>query len=236
VRRRLAESLLDNVRMSAFEPFSETSLDPPVRGFLHRPESPSGDVLVITHGAGGNSQSSLLQALAAKFAEEGVSVLRCDLPFRQVRRFGPPRPGDAARDRQGLRNAVQAMRKVSSGKVFLGGQSYGGRQASMLLAEEAVADGLLLLSYPLHAPGHPEKPRIEHLPKLQLPTLFVHGTRDPFGTIEEIENARKLIPGKTELLVVDGAHDLGFKGKTKIEAVPGRVLEACKSLFGMHGL
>ena len=124
--------------MSTFEPFSETSLDPPVRGFLHRPELPSGDVLVITHGAGGNSQSSLLQALAAKFAE--------DLPFRQVRRFGPPRPSDAARDRQGLRNAIQAMRKVFSGKVFLGGQSYGGRQSSMLLAEEAVADGLLLLS------------------------------------------------------------------------------------------
>ena len=218
--------------MSAFEPFSETSLDPPVRGFLHHPASPSGDVLVITHGAGGNSQSSLLQALAAKFAEAGVTVLRCDLPFRQVRRFGPPRPSDAARDRQGLRNAIQAMRKISSGKVFLGGQSYGGRQSSMLLAEEAVADGLLLLSYPLHAPGHPEKPRIEHLPKLHVPTLFVHGTRDPFGTIDEIENARKLIPGKTELLVIDGAgHDLGFKGKTKIETLPDRVLNASKTLF-----
>lgn len=220
--------------MSAFEPFSETSLDPPVRGFLHRPASPSGDVLVITHGAGGNSQSSLLQALATKFSEAGVTVLRCDLPFRQVRRFGPPRPSDAARDRHGLRNAIQAMRKLSPGKVFLGGQSYGGRQSSMLLAEEAVADGLLLLSYPLHAPGHPEKPRIEHLPKLQVPTLFVHGTRDPFGTIDEIENARKLIPGKTELLVIDGAgHDLGFKGKTKTEALPARVLEASKTLFKM---
>jgi len=223
--------------MSPFEPFSETSLDPPVRGFLHHPASASGDILVITHGAGGNSQSSLLQALAMKFAEAGVTVLRCDLPFRQVRRFGPPRPGDAARDRQGLRNAVRAMRKIASGKVFLGGQSYGGRQASMLLAEEAVADGLLLLSYPLHAPGHPEKPRIEHLPKLQLPALFVHGTRDPFGTIEEIENARKLIPRKTELLVIDGAgHDLGFKGKTKIEALPGRVFEGCRSLFKIRGL
>ena len=102
----------------------------------------------------------------------------------------------------------------------------------MLLAEEKIAEGLLLLSYPLHAPGHPEKPRIEHLPKLHVPTLFVHGTRDPFGTIEEIENARKLIPAKTELLVVEGAgHDLGFKGKARIETLPGRVLEACRSLF-----
>lgn len=223
--------------MSTFEPFLETLLDPPVRGFLHHPVSASGDILVISHGAGGNSQSSLLQALATKFSEAGVTVLRCDLPFRQVRRFGPPRPGDAARDRQGLRNAVQAMRKIASAKVLLGGQSYGGRQASMLLAEEAVADGLLLLSYPLHAPGHPEKPRIEHLPKLQAPTLFVHGTRDPFGTIDGIENARKLIPGKSELLAIDGAgHDLGFKGKTKIEALPRRIFEACSSLFGMRGL
>jgi len=103
----------------------------------------------------------------------------------------------------------------------------------MLLAEENLTDGLLLLSYPLHAPGHPAKPRIEHLPKLRVPTLFVHGTRDPFGTIEEIEKARKLILSKTELLVVEGAgHDLGFKGKAKIDALPERVLAACKSLFG----
>lgn len=216
------------------EPFSETSFDPPVRGFLHRAAAPAGDFLVLTHGAGGNSQSSLLQAVAAKFAETGVTVLRYDLPFRQVRRFGPPRPGDAARDRHGLRNAVEAMRKLSSGKAFLGGQSYGGRQTSMLLAEEAVADGLVLLSYPLHPPGHPEKPRIEHLSKLGVPTLFVHGTRDPFGTIQEIENARKLIPAKTELLVVEGAgHDLGFKGKTKIEALPERVIRASDNLFGI---
>jgi uncharacterized protein len=222
--------------MTAFETFSETSFDPPVRGSLHRPTSSSGDFFIITHGAGGNSQSSLLQALAAMFADHGLTVLRCDLPFRQVRRFGPPRPGDAARDRLGMRNAVEAMRKIVSGRVFLGGQSYGGRQASMLLAEENLAHGLLLLSYPLHAPGHPEKPRIEHLPKLRVPTLFVHGTRDPFGTIEEIENARKLIPAKTELLLVEGAgHDLGFKGKAKIETLPERVLAACESLFGIRG-
>src|SRR5215467_3739648 len=122
--------------MSAFEPFSETSFDPPVRGYLHRPKSSSGDSVVLAHGAGGNAQMALLQALAAQFAGVGLTVLRCDLPFRQARRFGPPRPGDAARDRLGLRNAVEAMRKLASGKAVLAGQSYGGRQASMLLAEE----------------------------------------------------------------------------------------------------
>lgn len=211
--------------MSGLEPFSETSCNPPVRGFLHRPESPSGEGLVLTHGAGGNAQMGLLVAMAQAFVGAGFTVLRCDLPFRQVRRFGPPRPGDAARDREGLKSAVAAMRKLVSARVFLGGQSYGGRQASMLLSEERIADGLLLFSYPLHAPSRPDQPRIQHLPKLQVPTLLVEGTRDPFGSIDEIEAARKLIPAKTELLVVEGAgHDLAFKGKSKREDLPVEVV------------
>jgi predicted alpha/beta-hydrolase family hydrolase len=221
--------------MDTSDRFSKNSSDPPVNGFLHRPDSPSGDGLVLTHGAGGNAQSGLLVALAEAFAGAGFTVLRCDLLFRQHRRFGPPRPGDAARDREGLKNAVAEMRKVVSGRVFVGGQSYGGRQASMLLAEETLAeeklavklaDGLLLLSYPLHAPSRPGQPRTQHLPKLHAPTMFVHGTRDPFGSIAEIEAARKLIPAKTELLIVEGAgHDLGFKGKSKREELPAKVLE-----------
>src|ERR1700746_3004862 len=122
--------------MSSMEPFSETSCDPAIRGFLDRPRSPSGHGLILTHGAGGNAHMALLVALAEAFAGAGFTVLRCDLPFRQLRRFGPPRPSDAARDRQGLKNAVAEMRRLVSGRVFIGGQSYGGRQASMLLAEE----------------------------------------------------------------------------------------------------
>jgi predicted alpha/beta-hydrolase family hydrolase len=95
----------------------------------------------------------------------------------------------------------------------------------MLLAEEKLADGLLLMSYPLHPPGHPERLRIEHLPRLSVPTMFVHGTRDPFGTIEEIESARKLLPARTFLLPVEGAgHDLGFKAKARREELPRAVL------------
>ena len=78
-----------------------------------------------------------------------------------------------------------------------------------------LAAGLLLLSYPLHPPRKPEQLRVQHLPGLQVPALFVHGTRDPFGSVEEMEAALKMIPAKTQLLVVDGAgHDLGFKGKS----------------------
>lgn len=216
------------------ERFSDASADPPVRGFLHRPDLPSGDVLVLTHGAGGNAHMPLLVAMAEAFASAGFAVLRCDLPFRQQWSFGPPRPGDAARDRLGLKNAVAALRGLGGMKrLFIGGQSYGGRQASMLLAEDQVADGLLLLSYPLHAPGKPDQPRTQHLPQIKVPVMFVQGTHDPFGTIDEIEAARKLIPGKTLLVPVGGAgHDLGFKGKSKREALPSLVVEEFERFFG----
>jgi uncharacterized protein len=217
----------------AQEPFTDTSLDPRVRGILHRPPSASA-TLVLTHGAGGNAKSALLIALAQKFAAHGFNVLRCDLSFRQTRPYGPPRPLDAMRDREGLKNAVAAVRKLASSRVFLGGQSYGGRQATMLCAESPdLVDGLILLSYPLHAPGKPDQPRIQHLPKLQVPCLFVHGTRDPFGSLEEMQSALKLIPSPTELIQVEGAgHDLGFKGKAKNEGLPDEVLEAFRRFFG----
>src|SRR5690242_14335315 len=201
--------------MAPADTFSDTWLDPAVRGFLHRPAQANGRALVYTHGAGGNSRGPFLIALAEAFADAGFTVLRCDLPFRQKRSFGPPRPGDAEHDRQGLKNAVACMRKLVKGKVYLGGHSYGGRQGTMLCAEDpSVADGLLLTSYPLHPPGRPDRLRTEHLPKINLPALFVQGTKDGFGLIEEMQAAIKLIPTKTKLMPVEGAgHDLGFSAK-----------------------
>ncbi len=217
------------------EVFTETSVDPYVRGFLHRPTKSTGDALVLTHGAGGNCKMALLVALAEAFAETGATVLRCDLPFRQARPFGPPRPGNAERDRQGLKNACAAVRSLVSGRIFLGGQSYGGRQATMLCADDpAVADGLLLLSYPLHAPGRPDQLRTQHLPKLRIPALFVQGTKDPFGTIAEMEAAVKLIPAKVVLTPVEGVgHDLGFKGKAKQSDLPTMIVKAFGNLLGL---
>lgn len=214
--------------------FHDALLDPPVRGFLHRPELGSGNGLVLAHGAGSNSNSPLLITVAGAFARSGLTVLRCDLPYRQSRPYGPPRPGDAERDRDGLRNAVAAVRKLGCSRIFLGGHSYGGRQASMLCAANPeLADGLLLLSYPLHPPRKPEQLRVKHLPELRVPALFVHGTRDPFGSVEEMETAISLIPAKTELLTVDGAgHDLGFKAKTMPEELVGGVATAFQNFFG----
>ena len=186
---------------AAFQAFGDAAHDPPVRGFLHRPEHDAGSGLVLAHGAGSNSSSSLLTAMAGGFARAGFVTLRCDLPFRQHRPYGPPRPGDAERDRDGLRNAVVAFRKLGCERIFLGGHSYGGRQATMLCAGEPdLVAGLLLFSYPLHPPRKPEQRRVQHLPGLQVPALFVHGTRDPFGSVDEMESALKMIPAKTELL------------------------------------
>jgi predicted alpha/beta-hydrolase family hydrolase len=212
--------------------FTDVTVDPFVRGLLHRPANP-GDGLVLTHGAGSNCQAPLLIALATAFADAGFVVLRCDLPYRQDRPYGPPGPGDAKRDRAGLKHALAALKHLATGRLFLGGHSYGGRQASMLCAESPEeAAGLLLLSYPLHPPRKPEQLRTQHFFHLSTPTLFVEGTRDPFGSIAEIDQALKLIPAKTKLLTVESAgHDLGFKGKAKREELSARVLTEFQTFF-----
>jgi uncharacterized protein len=192
----------------------------PVRGFLHRPADSAAASLVLTHGAGGNCQAPLLVAVANAFSQAGFRVLRCDLPFRQRSRFGPPAPAQAAENRSGLRDAVTAMRALGSKRVFLGGHSYGGRQASILAAEEPqLADALLPLSYPLHPPGKPNQLRTDHFANLTICGIFVHGTRDPFGSIEEMRTALNLIPAKAKLIAIEGTgHDLA-KGNFDIEGL-----------------
>jgi|SRR5271156_1188783 len=220
--------------------FTDVSVEPFVRGFLHRPKNSRNRGLILTHGAGSNCQAPLLVAVAENFAAAGFAVLRCDLPFRQDRSFGPPGPGDAKRDRAGLKNAAVVLKNLIGGPVFLGGHSYGGRQASVLCAEEAEAEtnqipGLLLMSYPLHPPRKPAQLRTQHFFNLHTPALFVHGARDPFGSIEEIEAALKLIPARTKLLTVEGAgHDLGFKGKAKREELPDAILLEFKNFFALQ--
>jgi hypothetical protein len=210
----------------AVERFGDEAGEVPVRGALHRPSSAGVDVLVLTHGAGGNHEAPILRAVAEAFAARRITVLRCDLPFRQARSKGPPSPAGAARDRAGLRRAVELMRARCPGRVLLGGASYGGRQASLLVAEQPrLVDGLLLLAYPLHAPGRPDALRTEHFPKIRTPALFVHGTRDPFGTIAEIDAARTTLGAPSALLRVDDAgHDLG-RGRTPVvDSIPDRLL------------
>jgi len=212
---------------------------PAVRGWLHRGFShetgkPCGDALVLTHGAGSDANAPLLVALAEACAATGLTVLRCDLPYRQARPHGPPR-GNGAEDREGLRRAAEFCRGFMPGKIFLGGASYGGRQASMLAAEDArVCDALLLLSYPLHPPGRPEQMRTKHLPLLRVPTLMVSGSKDPFGSPAELQAAAEFIPGRARLIIIEGVgHDLGFgraAKKNKDAELPQQILTAFREL------
>ncbi len=220
--------------MKSCAPFADISGAVPVRGFLQRPENATAEAVVLTHGAGSNCQSPLLVALAEAFCDAGWTVLRCDLPFRQKRAYGPPTRGAAELDQAGLRAAVDALRKTS-GRVFLGGHSYGGRQASMLAAADpSVADGLLLLSYPLHPPQRPDVMRTAHLPDLSTPALFIHGTADEFGSIAEMNEALKLIPARTELLAIAGArHEL--MGRNNRRKLTGAITTAFTRFVSSDG-
>ena len=181
-----------------------------VRGFLHRPHEPTGSGLVLTHGAGSDCASPLLAAVAGALCAAGIVVLRCDLAFRMARPKGPPSPSGAAADRAGLKSALALLREYAPGPLILGGHSYGGRQASMLAAEEPeLAASLLLLSYPLHPPNKPAQLKTAHFPELRTPSLFVHVSADPFGSLSQLKRALKLIAAPTRLMPIEGAgHDL----------------------------
>ena len=187
--------------MATTERFEE----PGIRGWLHQSTKVHAAML-LSHGAGGDCQGALMVAVANAFSEAGYSVLRWDLPFRQARPRGAP-GGSGERDREGIRQAARRLRQLAPNvPLYLAGQSYGGRQSSMVAAEDlGVADGLLLLSYPLHPPGKPAQLRTEHFSKLRVPAVFVHGTRDPFGSVDELREATKLIPGTVRIQVVEGA-------------------------------
>ena len=207
--------------LTSVELFDDDSAGPAVHGFLHRPAGPPGRGLVLTHGAGSDCDAPVLVAVAEAFALAGFTVLRCDLPFRQARATGPPSPATAVRDREGLRRAVTALRPFVPGAISLGGHSYGGRQASVLVADDGgLIESLLLLSYPLHPPRRPNQLRTQHFAGLRTPTLFVHGSRDPFGSLNELNKARRAIPGRTALIAVDGAgHDLMRGGDLPLAAI-----------------
>jgi predicted alpha/beta-hydrolase family hydrolase len=195
-----------------------------VRGVLHRSKSPNGDAILLTHGAGSDSNAPLLVALAGAFADAGFLVLRYDLPFRYAAAKGPLNAAAQARDREGVLRAVDEVRKLAKGKIIAGGHSYGGRQTATAAADHPeMATGLLLLSYPLHPPDKPQQVRTDFFSRLRTPALFVHGSRDPFGSLEELRAALQLIPAKTDVLEVSGGHDLKAAARMG-EAIRQRML------------
>jgi len=182
-----------------------------IAGIAHEPDETPTGVVLLTHGAGGNRDAPLIIRLCDEWARHGWLAIRYNLPYRRRRPKGPP-SNSAASDQQGIIEAIELAHTLTDGPVIAGGHSYGGRMTSMVVAQGADLAALTLFSYPLHPPGKPERARTEHLGQIKVPTVFTHGTADPFGSIDELTAAAQLIPAPTELIEVTGArHDLGSK-------------------------
>jgi predicted alpha/beta-hydrolase family hydrolase len=184
-----------------------------IAGIAHRPDGEPAGVVLLTHGAGGSRESPLLIRICDEWARRGWLAVRYNLPYRRRRPKGPP-SNSAASDQEGIVEAIELGHTLVPGApVIAGGHSYGGRMTSMAVAaQSAQVSVLTLFSYPLHPPGKPERARTEHLSGIVVPTVFTHGTADPFGTIDEITAAATQVTGPTEIVEITGArHDLGSK-------------------------
>ncbi|BBY44516.1 alpha/beta hydrolase family protein [Mycolicibacterium celeriflavum] len=200
-----------------------------IAGIAHAPDGDPAGVVVLTHGAGGSREAPLLKKICDEWAARGWLAVRYNLPYRRRRPKGPP-SGSAKADQAGVVEAIGVARELADGPVIAGGHSYGGRMTSMVIAEGlADIDVLTLFSYPLHPPGKPERARTEHLPRIATPTVFTHGTADPFGSIDELRPAAALIGARTEVVEITGArHDLGSKALD----VPTLAVDAAIRLLG----
>lgn len=184
-----------------------------IAGVAHEPEGTPVGAVALTHGAGGSRESPLLVAICDEWARRGWLAVRYNLPYRRRRPKGPP-SGSSAVDRAGILEAVNTVRRLVDGRpVLAGGHSYGGRLTSMAVADDGLnSDGLTLFSYPLHPPGKPERARTGHLPRITVPTVFTHGTADPFGSSDELRCAAALVPAATEIVEIEGSgHNLVSK-------------------------
>ena len=179
-------------------------------GAYARPEDPAA-TLVVAHGAGAGMEHPFLAGFSRALNELGIATLRFNFPYREAGRKFPDRPPAAI---AAWRAAMaQAAARSGGEPVWAGGKSFGGRMASMAVAEGMPAAGLVYLGYPLHPPGKPEKVRDEHLYGLALPMLFLQGTRDPFATPELLEAVVARIGPSASLEWVDGGgHTFEVKG------------------------
>ncbi|ANW66519.1 alpha/beta hydrolase [Mycobacterium sp. djl-10] len=200
-----------------------------IAGVAHEPDGAPTGVVLLTHGAGGSREAPLLGRICDEWARRGWLAIRYNLPYRRRRPKGPP-SGSAAADQGGIIEAIELAHTLSDGPVLAGGHSYGGRMTSMVAAQGADLAGLTLFSYPLHPPGKPERARTEHLPQITVPTVFTHGTADPFGSIEELTQAAALLGGTSEIVEITGArHDLA----SKTLDVPALAVDAALRVCGL---
>lgn len=174
--------------------------------------------LLLFPGAGSSAANPSLVAIEQALAP--LPVARRDFPYRREGRRAPDRPPKLLACVVEEAGQLAASAKVAPERIVLGGRSMGGRMCSMAVADGLPAAGLVLIAYPLHPPGKPDNLRIEHLPKLDLPVLFVSGTKDPFGTPDELERHAKAIPGPVTHVWFDGkGHDLKGRDAELAEVV-----------------
>jgi predicted alpha/beta-hydrolase family hydrolase len=171
--------------------------------------------LLLTPGAGAGRDQDQLVAIDDALSAEGWAVERMDFPYRIAGRRAPDRPAVLLEAVRAGAAALAASSGLDPGRIALGGRSMGGRICSMAVADGLPAAGLVLVSYPLHPPGRPEKQpeRTAHFPRLDLPCLFVSGTRDAFGTPAELEEATQAIPGPVTHVWVEGS-DHSLRGRS----------------------
>jgi uncharacterized protein len=165
---------------------------------------PRATGLLVAPGAGARSDQSALVAIDEAVSRLGISVERMDFPYRLAGRRAPDRPEVLIASVVSHAEALAQRLGVDTKRLVLGGRSMGGRIASMAVAEGLPAAGLVLVSYPLHPPGRPERRRTEHLGAIEVPCLFVSGTRDAFGSPRELEAATSVIPGEVSHVWIEG--------------------------------
>jgi predicted alpha/beta-hydrolase family hydrolase len=200
-----------------------------VSGVYARPEQPFA-TLVVAHGAGAGMEHPFLRGFTQALNDHDVATLRFNFPYREAGRKFPDRPPAAI---AAWREAMDAARSRSDGEpIWAAGKSFGGRMASMAVAEGMDAGGLVYLGYPLHPPGKPEKLRDEHLYGLELPMLFLQGTRDTFATPELLEGVVDRIGPAAVLEWIDGGdHSFAVAGRKRSAEEIGASLAPAVAAF-----
>lgn len=189
-----------------------------------------GATVAIAHGAGAGKDHPFLVGFAEALRERGFSTLRFAFPYMEQ---GRRMPGPAAHAIATWNAVVEFVRAADPGaSIWAAGKSYGGRMASMAVAEGLDVDGLVYLGYPLHPPGRPDKPRIEHLPAIAAPQLFIEGTTDPFiQPLAQFEDAVATCRDARVHWVDGGGHSFEVKGRRRPAEEVGASLAAVVEEF-----
>ena len=164
--------------------------------------------LVLGHGAGAGQQHPWIRRVAAGLEQRGIPVVTFDFPYIAAKRKVPDPPAVLE---QAVRDVWASASRDHEGRMFAGGKSMGGRIASQVAADGGFAPapaGLVFFGYPLHPPGKPAQRRDAHLPRVRVPMLFLHGTRDAFGSPDEMRNLVASLPDATLELIAGGDHSL----------------------------